>query len=196
KPSSRARARLPRCPTPRARSPPGLATMSADLPPLELRPLRVRRAREVFAAPELERYLGQRGAELQYIDQVEALRVRIERGLTVLRDRANAASRVIDQRRRVAIGLIIIALAGCVAGALRSQSVVIAVSVLIALACAIYLALIARDGRTLRSMHGRYDEVVRNATDLRSLATVSEAIWAEIEILAAPSSSSTIEREG
>ncbi|HLU46579.1 MAG TPA: hypothetical protein VK116_00795 [Planctomycetota bacterium] len=170
--------------------------MSADLPPLELRPLRVRRAREVFAAPELERYLGQRGAELQYIDQVEALRVRIERGLTVLRDRANAASRVIDQRRRVAIGLIIIALAGCVAGALRSQSVVIAVSVLIALACAIYLALIARDGRTLRSMHGRYDEVVRNATDLRSLATVSEAIWAEIEILAAPSSSSTIEREG
>lgn len=155
-------------------------------PPYRLRTLRVRKLREIFAAPELARYLGQRGVDFQLVDQVEALRVRVERGLELVADRAQAAMAAARRRAWFAVALLCV-LAGGVAGAFFLDFTFrifafLAAAPLIA-GTLQRLLWLRRDYRSLEAIRTRYDDAIREVRDIARLKALARTIWFEVESL-------------
>jgi hypothetical protein len=157
--------------------------------PSASRPLRIRRLREIVAAPELERYLGLRGVDLQVLDQVEALRVRVGQGLAVAARRAKAAR---GHARRVifasvagaGIGIAVGAVA--IAGGQREHidaagSFAIALAALVLFIASAVIAVIAiSDLRRIRELERNCLRALPNDADLHALASFARQIWEEI----------------
>ena len=58
-------------------------------------PLRTRAARRAVVAPDLDRYLDPRNVDLVVTDQVQAVRVRVERGLEVFEKRLRCSLKAV-----------------------------------------------------------------------------------------------------
>ena len=163
------------------------------LPPAELRPLTSRALRERLGAPELERLLAQRDVDLVALDQVDALKVRVRKGLSVAAEQARAAERT---ARTMQISWLAVLLAGAVGfavsiSALGGDRVTLAglsaaASLLVAGFSAVRVALLARDLGTLRRLRGRYDEAVDSCRSVEELLELSREIFRELEGVSCP----------
>ena len=68
---------------------------------VKVRPLRTLSVRREVMAPDLERYLSMQNVDFAVTDQVEALQVRVRRGVEVLEGRL---ARGIEKTRKLSIG--------------------------------------------------------------------------------------------
>ena len=159
------------------------------LPPLQLFPLSSRSLRDIFNAPELERLLAQSGADMSAMDQFEAVKVRVRKGVEVVSDRIRAGTAA-AKRRAVWFQVAISTVAGALAALwiLSRKS-----STLALLACLSFgfLAIVSlsgvrklrRDLRTLRSLAHRYNEAVEGSTEMNKLLDLSRSIFDEVSVV-------------
>ena len=76
----------------------------AELPPISHRSLRTAAIRRAVLAPEIERYLARSQVDLLVTDQIEAIQVRVEKGIEVL-DRHVREGLRLARRRIFFLGL-------------------------------------------------------------------------------------------
>jgi hypothetical protein len=86
-------------------------TSSAGEAPRGLRAVRSRAVRKALAAPEIERYLSRGSVDLLVTDQVEALKVRVSRGIEVLERKVKAARQAAYGRAAIDLFVFLLGLA-------------------------------------------------------------------------------------
>jgi len=159
------------------------------LPPVNLRPLFFRSLRDTFAAPELERLLALRDVDMAAMDQVEALKVRVLRGVAVIDDRIRAVQGA-ARRLRVCLATALFAgSGGLLVCALRVEPLLLTVTLCAALAildafCLERMIRVEIDLRTLKSLENRYLEAVETAPAMAELTDLSKEIYAEARRIA------------
>ncbi|HVR76044.1 MAG TPA: hypothetical protein VMT52_17060 [Planctomycetota bacterium] len=77
--------------------------------PAPIRPLRTPAVRRAVLAPDIERYLSRKNVDLLVTDQVQALQVRVRRGIEVLERKVEAGRK---RARQLGIGLAAAVLCG------------------------------------------------------------------------------------
>ena len=157
-------------------------TASPASSPSALAPLALRSVRERLDAPELERLLAQRDVDWQVVDQIEALRVRVDRGLAILRDRnAAAMRRAASIQTRALAGAGVCAAFAVLAFTLEplSRGLIISAVAAAAVVSVRYWLLARSDRDALRALESRC------ARDIASIVTISELRDASAAIFAA-----------
>jgi hypothetical protein len=156
-----------------------------ELPAVTLHPLGTASLRDLFNAPEIERFLARDHVDLTLVDELEALRVRVRRGVEVIENRANAACVAAYQRRNW-----LLAAAGASAGGLAASFLAFRRTPLAATAMALLLLGLAavlihrllrvrRDLRLLLGLRGRYRRAIERPGDIPSLLELSQRIYKE-----------------
>ena len=137
-----------------------------------LRPVRSRAVRRAIFAPELERYLARRNVDLMVTDQLEALQVRVRRGIEVLEGKRKEGRKA---ARRETL-LLALGTAGCLAGAwlFGSWFAVFAMNAL-GLASLALLVRCAMDDAQLSRLEGRYAWGVERAKTVEELLDFAES---------------------
>ncbi|MEM7261852.1 MAG: hypothetical protein AAF488_07645 [Planctomycetota bacterium] len=144
--------------------------------------------RDLFAAPEYERFLAQRGVDLMVVDQIQALRIRVERGLAVLDDRiaaTDAAAARAQRNNKLVLGLCVLA---AIAGAALTEGIARAAIVSVGAAMSVSFfrrgLLLGADRATLQGLANTQREAVKTTEDKKELLELSKAIYAEVEAVA------------
>jgi hypothetical protein len=155
------------------------------------RSLRTRAIIRAVQAPELERYLSRRSVDLLVTDQLEAVRVRVEKGIEVLERKAREGIRAGRRRAAalgatLAVGLLLAAahLLLVVTGRLSGTgpvelllTLIAGLALLAALVAGMQLATALRDVRLLARIPGRHRDRLAGAdTADRLLAAAEEAL--------------------
>jgi hypothetical protein len=147
--------------------------------------------RDLFWAPELERYLGVGAIDLALTDQLEAVRVRVEAGIQLLESRVLAACVAACRRQGwlcAALGIAVGAGSATILAGMRSYPVFSVATVMVASAGAGFAgerwAMLRRDLKLLRALKGRYGPAVARCSDTGGLLEVAKAIEAEVRTVA------------
>lgn len=169
--------------------------MIVNAPPIAR--LRSRAARRAIIAPDLSRYLDRRNVDLMVTDQVQALQVRVRRGLEVFEHRladARAALRIGFAWRSGIFGAATFATVGLSQQLYSSNSeaspllsIGLALGAILVLLAAVTVVRLLQDHRQLTILSGRCaridldtastnDEVLAIADDVLGAATILGAV--------------------
>ncbi len=150
---------------------------------VKVRPLRTRSVRREVTAPDLERYLSMRNVDFAVTDQLEALQVRVRRGVEVLESRL---ARGIEKARKLSLGWAIVA-GVCFGGALCMLHLpaFAAAAALLGISALVPLGRVIVDALQLRALQGRYAGVVELVRTKEQLVELAEKALGEAQHLVA-----------
>ncbi len=154
---------------------------------LKVCPLRTRALRRAVMAPDLERYLSMRKVDFAMTDQLEALQVRVRRGVEVLEGRI---VRGIETSRRLLITWSVTA--GVLLGAVVCSIHVPAFAAALTICCVLSMVPLGRviqDAFQLRTLKGRYAGFVELARTREQLVDFAESALREARELGAAATS-------
>jgi hypothetical protein len=170
-----------------------------------MRAVRSKPVRKALLAPEIERYLSRGSVDLLVTDQVEALKVRVARGLEVLERKAKLARQVAHGRALLDALVVVIGFALPAGHALMASSgrldeggagtgaalwALAALSLAVGTAAFIDLVRVVGDSRRLRLL-GR-----DRTADLEAAKTAEEVLRIAEEALADARAAGAVPREG
>jgi hypothetical protein len=163
------------------------------------RPIRTPVILRAICAPELERFLSRRSVDLLVTDQIEAVKVRVAKGIEVLERKARQG---MQAGRRRAVGLAATAVVGVVLAAVHAilvvrgrlpgekpvqmlLSLIAALALLSGLVAAMRLVTVIGDMMRLSRVLGRHDQRIAGATTPGQVLDLAEEALEEARALGA-----------
>ena len=143
----------------------------------KLRPPRMRALRAELLAPDLERYLSMREVDFSMTDQVEALQVRVRRGVEVLEKRLEATALL--ARKRARAWSLVVGVAACGALCLIAQPLLAVGAAFPGLGACVPLAGYLADLSLLREVAGKHSRLVDVARTREQLLRFAAEALAE-----------------